>query len=295
MRKDAKIGLAIGGVLLAVLIAYITVVPKRHSAIAPNAVSLAIPPAAPAESAVAPADQATADKPSDTKPDATAHNDAVNWEKLLGVNNADAPQPLGNTTTPAGASPAPAPTAHAADNPAPAPAAEAPVAAANTAPAVSFTPTPTAPAAPTRTVEPFTGPRTYVVKSGQTLSSIAADVYGNQRFYVAILRANPNLNPKQLQPGMKITLPDISDVRPDSSTAMAAASSTEDRSGHTYTVKSGDTLYRISQKLFGTPRQAEAIYDLNRDTIGPDEAKLRLGMVLKLPESAVSGATASSR
>ena len=31
--------------------------------------------------------------------------------------------------------------------------------------------------------------RTYTIKPGQTLSSIAADVYGNQRFYVAIIRA----------------------------------------------------------------------------------------------------------
>ena len=44
MRKDAKIGFAIGGVLLAVLTIYAIVVPKKTSS-KPTGVTLVIPPA----------------------------------------------------------------------------------------------------------------------------------------------------------------------------------------------------------------------------------------------------------
>jgi nucleoid-associated protein YgaU len=133
------------------------------------------------------------------------------------------------------------------------------------------------------------GSRQYTIKSGQTLSSIAGEVYGNSRFYVAILRANPGLNPNRLKVGDKITLPDASEVNPEAS---PAAVTTVERvtasTGRTYTVKAGDTLYAISKELFGTPMQADTIYSQNKQTIGSDEARLKVGMVLKIPEAATS-------
>jgi nucleoid-associated protein YgaU len=151
--------------------------------------------------------------------------------------------------------------------------------------------------------QPLAAARQYTIKPGQTLSSIAAEVYGNQRFYVAILRANPTVNPARLRPGMKIALPDISDVQPKADAPVLAATpketTTEQRStqatGRTYKVESGDNLYRISRKLFGSPKLAETIYELNKDEIGPDKTKLKLGIVLQLPHGPSADATASSR
>ena len=59
--------------------------------------------------------------------------------------------------------------------------------------------------------------------------------------------------------------------------------------GHTYVVKSGDSLYRIARTVLGSGRKADALYALNKDVIGPDKSRLKLGMVLKLPESAAAG------
>jgi nucleoid-associated protein YgaU len=292
MRKDAKIGFAIGGVLLAVLTVYVLVVPSHKRSRTINGVTLEVPPGTAGGTADTPTSvpptavstDAKADQPAaDAKP-VVARNDGVNWEKILG-GTSDAPTL--KTTTPA-----------ATDTPA-APTTPDPAIATNTAPATEMplaavTPMASTPMAAVSPSTQPTGSRTYTIKPGQTLSLIAAEIYGNSRFYVAIKRANPNIDANHLKPGMRITLPDISDVKPDALVKVGengAAVST----GKTYKVQSGDTLYRISKSLYGSGRQAEALYELNRDLIGPDKARLKLGMVLRLPVSPVAGATASSR
>lgn len=98
----------------------------------------------------------------------------------------------------------------------------------------------------------------YTIKSGQTLCSIASEIYGNSRFWVAIQRENKGLDANHLKVGSKIMLPDISPLKPgpittvsDEEPMMAAATSSE-KSDHTYVVKSGDSLYGICKHLFGT-------------------------------------------
>jgi len=53
-------------------------------------------------------------------------------------------------------------------------------------------------------------------------------------------------------------------------------------SGRTYTVAAKDSLYGISRKFFGDTRQADAIYQANRDVM-KDKTDLRPGMTLKIP------------
>ncbi|MEX2380777.1 MAG: LysM peptidoglycan-binding domain-containing protein [Opitutales bacterium] len=50
----------------------------------------------------------------------------------------------------------------------------------------------------------------------------------------------------------------------------------------TYEVVSGDTLYRISAKVYGNSRYWEEIYEANRDLL-PSENALRIGMTLRIP------------
>ncbi|WFB35018.1 LysM peptidoglycan-binding domain-containing protein [Kiritimatiellota bacterium B12222] len=50
----------------------------------------------------------------------------------------------------------------------------------------------------------------------------------------------------------------------------------------TYTVKRGDTLGRISQKMYGEASRWRTIYDANRDVI-PNQNALKLGTVLVIP------------
>src|SRR5437764_13065463 len=100
MRKDAKIGFAIGGVLLAVLTVYAIVVPRHNRTInSAGGVTLVTPPSTPSPAGETPAPSLTAnndlppavnsalngDKPAEPRPEPVATSDApktsdgVNW------------------------------------------------------------------------------------------------------------------------------------------------------------------------------------------------------------------------
>ena len=66
--------------------------------------------------------------------------------------------------------------------------------------------------------------------------------------------------------------------------APAAATATpEPAAADTYEVQSGDTLLTIAQQEYGDQTQWRKIYDANRDVIGSDPDKLKIGMKLKIP------------
>lgn len=54
-------------------------------------------------------------------------------------------------------------------------------------------------------------------------------------------------------------------------------------SGRTYTVQPGDSLSAIAQHYLGDASRWPQIYDLNKDTIGPDPNVIQPGQVLTLP------------
>ena len=53
--------------------------------------------------------------------------------------------------------------------------------------------------------------------------------------------------------------------------------------GESYEVQSGDTLATIANQFYGDPTQWRRIYDANKDTIGADPDKLKIGMKLSIP------------
>ncbi len=150
-----------------------------------------------------------------------------------------------------------------------------------------------------------TGSHTHVVQKGETLAKIAAVAYGNSNYYPHILRANPGIDPARLKPGMTINLPAADDVvaktppptktvaapeTPAKPTVLASNEPLDPKSQ--YRVEAGDSLFRISMKLYGTGTMVDKIYDMNKEAIGADRAKLKLHSVLKLPETPTQ-ATAS--
>jgi nucleoid-associated protein YgaU len=308
MRKDAKIGFAIGGVLLVVLTVYAIVVPKHKKSNTTVSIvntpstdtpstppllsggnstgnsgssssSTTTPPVDPVQPAHTDATVGTTPPAPVTPPDAIGNTppattdgvtkpDDVKTEKTAEVT----PDHL---LTPGG----PGPETH-------------------TKPTRTHTAQLDVPVAP-----PATGDRTYVVQSGQTLSSIASEIYGNPRFWVAIQRENKSINPGHLKVGEKINLPDITPIQPGGveeaadvespvnvverpRTVTPPSTPTVSSDAHSYVVKSGDSLYKIARTVLGSGRKADALYALNKDEIGPDKSKLKLGMVLKLPEAA---------
>jgi nucleoid-associated protein YgaU len=50
-----------------------------------------------------------------------------------------------------------------------------------------------------------------------------------------------------------------------------------------YEIQAGDTLGTISQKCYGDPTQWRPIYDANKDAIGADPDRLKLGTKLTIP------------
>jgi len=376
VRKDMRFGLAIGGVLLAVVVVYVIVISGGNKPIQPTAgvggegqavpmtvavepaqgqssqppVAAELPKPAAAEQAsrgaVAAAGGTDPFAPAPAAPAAarTGAHDGVDWNSILSgdakpVTTATPQVPSGKRNARKGKRGAEIAKAEAkagsqdsaviplsATEPPP-PAPVTPAASDGGAPAVTFEPPPqqgptvihavqpagqeTTDAAPSQapaggpTVRPAAGAtRTHTVQRNETLSSIAAAAYGSANFWPHIARANPNLDPKRLRPGMTLNLPDAEAVKTGADTsaqpsALAASNSNPDAqtASHTippkpaaqpidarteYRVKSGDSLYKIAMNLYGRADHVDQIYDWNKQLIGPDPHKLKLGMVLKL-------------
>lgn len=335
MRTDVKLGFAIGGVLLAVLIVYVLVIsgPDEH----PQQVSLETtsPPSGnqtSSGSGAASADSATANKTVDpftpTTGAASINSDAEGasgesmgalpasaadrWSAALNdgripVMMTSTPQPAAATLTEPPATNPPlraeanqstpaelnGPSLSGAGQPA---GALPPVAASNSAAALApgaVSPAVESPAAsqsrPGAADTSAAAARTHVVQPGESFATIAQAAYGNAAYYPHLIRANPTLDPRKLRPGMVIQLPPISQVRADSPSATGphasrASTSPPIDSSTEYRVQPNDSLYKISLKLYGKPDRVDKLYELNKSVIGPNPARLKEGMVLKLPE-----------
>jgi len=149
-----------------------------------------------------------------------------------------------------------------------------------TPPSMSATP---GASSPTISAGPKVAAGKYVVKTGDTLSSIAASQYGSVNQWKAILTANPGLKPSSLRVGQTINLPAGAKAAAPSLASGPVVTSSVPDSGKTYTVQPGDSLQKISQKLFGNTSHAKELYQLNKAKIGSSPSKLRPKMVLKLP------------
>jgi len=326
MRKDVRFGLAIGGVLLAVIVVYTLSVRKKpvQTAVEPTPAveqtATTDNPPTPVEetheqpqsgtqvaSAQQPDPFATTVAPHDAGSAGPAVSATPNdprsvtdWNQLLATGQrpptvtstptSEAPAAqVNHTDAQAAASTTGGSTTGVSEGTSATTGGEGPGSAAANTPAAS---TPAANGASGQ------GSRTYKVQKGDTLSSIAKAEYGSANFYPHILRANPGLDPQRLRPGMTINLPDRQQVLPHGSTqasegpASLGANNPSTGSGQAavdasrqYRVQAGDSLYKISVKLYGNGGHVDKIYEKNKQLIGADPARLKTGMVLELPEA----------
>lgn len=136
--------------------------------------------------------------------------------------------------------------------------------------------------------------REHVIQQGENLSMIAAVAYGDARLYQEILKANPTLDERKLRPGMTIKIPDPSTFATATGAATGARPAVRQEAAidanTQYRVAQGDSLHKIALKLYGKAAKADALYELNKDKIGDDSSRLKLGMVLKLPDPPTAAA-----
>jgi LysM repeat protein len=142
---------------------------------------------------------------------------------------------------------------------------------------VRVTPTPTPTPTPTRTPAATTTPApapatssatTYTVKSGDTLSGIAA------RFGTTAtrLRNLNNLSSDLIRVGQVLKLPGAA-----TETAAPAPAPTPSTAPRTYTIKAGDSLSGIAARFGTTTRKLMNLNDI------ADANRIRIGQVIKLP------------
>jgi len=148
---------------------------------------------------------------------------------------------------------------------------------------------PTGVITPTPPTPPVAGtPTSYVVKRGDSLSTISRKVYGSVRFWEKIAQANNITDARTLRPNMTLRIPALSDaerasvsghaVAPAGGAAIAPLAAA---GGQTHKVVSGDTLEEISKRYYGTVRHAKTIMDANHIA---DARLLRVGTTLVIPK-----------
>jgi nucleoid-associated protein YgaU len=120
----------------------------------------------------------------------------------------------------------------------------------------------------------------YAIRSGDTLSSIAEDWFGDARHWDLIAKANPYVDPNKLKVGQKLRLPakDSSRDTPRSHEPLVSPGSAGQ-----YVVQSGDTLVSIARAYYGDPALWEIVFSANKAAIGDNPNRLKVGMRLSIP------------
>ena len=127
------------------------------------------------------------------------------------------------------------------------------------------------------------GTTSYTIKAGDTFSTIAGDLYKDTRKWTVIAKANPGVDPSRLKVGQVIKVPTDGAVARQATTVPERASASARPTGSTHTVAKGETLAAIAERYLGSKSAWKKLYDANKDAIGSDPAKLKVGTKLVIP------------
>ena len=110
------------------------------------------------------------------------------------------------------------------------------------------------------------------IENGKLLirATVPSDAAKN-RVWDQIKKANPGYS-------SELTADIISQGKQDAQEATRSRTA-----GQTYTVKSGDTLSKISQQFYGDAGKYQRIFEANRDKLN-DPDKIQVGQVLTIPQ-----------
>ncbi len=122
--------------------------------------------------------------------------------------------------------------------------------------------------------------KTYTVVSGDTLYGIAVQRYGDAKFVQTITAANPGIDPNRLKVGDRLVLPEP-EKAPGPAEKAAGPQAKRDK---VYVVQKSDTLIGIARRVYGDGAMYPKIYEANKDVLSSLNARLYVGMRLRLPE-----------
>ncbi|HUU95181.1 MAG TPA: LysM peptidoglycan-binding domain-containing protein [Phycisphaerae bacterium] len=125
---------------------------------------------------------------------------------------------------------------------------------------------------------PATGSK-YTIQPGDTFIAIAREHYGEDRYWTAIQAANPDVDPRSLQPGQVIVLPPKEQVVAGE---VKRVKEKKDADRATYVVAEGDTLIAIARNVLKDESRYLEIFELNRDKLESPDALIP-GTELRLP------------
>ncbi len=120
------------------------------------------------------------------------------------------------------------------------------------------------------------------VRPGESLSSICMHHYGSETPVDSLARYNDLSDPDLVRVGHRLRIPPIDELTSSGRPAAPAAPGGLDADDRTYTIRPGDSLTEIAQRLLGSAGRWHALYELNRPLISdPDE--IPAGTVIKIP------------
>lgn len=133
-----------------------------------------------------------------------------------------------------------------------------------------------------------TGLREYKVRKGDNPSKIAKRFYGKETLFTRILEANPGLQPRNLQLGQVILIPDppveqdplAGAILDPQANAMSVVPERSD--ARTHTVRKGERLSEIAKRYYGNSALVQPIVDANQRITDPD--RIGEGWVLVIPD-----------
>ena len=120
-------------------------------------------------------------------------------------------------------------------------------------------------------------PTTHKVSQGENLWRIAQEYYGSGYNWVDIAQTNSLRNADFLLVGQELLIPDVAVRWPETGLV------DDEARVNTYTVGSGDSLWKIAVAVYGDGYQWTNIYEANEATIGSNPGLIYAGQVLVMP------------